>query len=132
MVMGSVAELRSRQSKSPGWPLGTRVPMSSPVHTLAASLAVAFVAAVPQLVPKRFLGNANGLTQMSNGFANLLVPLVAAGLLATIGLGRILLLDVASYVFALAVRALPGDRPVGAQEPVLDRRVDAAGGSLPP
>ena len=61
---------------------------------------LAFTAAVPQLVPKRFLGNANGLAQMSTGFANLLVPLVAAGLLATIGLGRILLLDVASYVFA--------------------------------
>jgi hypothetical protein len=36
----------------------------------------------------------------------LLVPLVAAGLLATIGLGRILLLDVASYAFALGVLAL--------------------------
>jgi Transmembrane secretion effector len=67
---------------------------------------LAFVAAVPQLVPKRFLGNANGLAQMSNGFANLLVPLVAAGLLATIGLGRILLLDVVSYVFALGVLAV--------------------------
>ena len=67
---------------------------------------LAFVAAVPQLVPKRFLGNANGLAQMSTGFANLLVPLVAAGLLATIGLGRILLLDVVSYVFALGVLAV--------------------------
>ena len=67
---------------------------------------LAFTAAVPQLVPKRFLGNANGLAQMSTGFANLLVPLVAAGLLATIGLGRILLLDVASYVFALGVLAM--------------------------
>jgi amino acid adenylation domain-containing protein len=67
---------------------------------------LAFVAAVPQLVPKRFLGNANGLTQMSSGFANLLVPLIAAGLLATIGLGRILLLDVISYGFALGVLAV--------------------------
>jgi surfactin synthase thioesterase subunit len=67
---------------------------------------LAFVAAVPQLVPKRFLGNANGLTQLSSGFANLLIPLVAAGLLATIGLGRILLLDVVSYTFALGVLAV--------------------------
>jgi hypothetical protein len=36
----------------------------------------------------------------------LLVPLIAAGLLATIGLGNILLLDVASYAVAIGVLAL--------------------------
>ena len=49
---------------------------------------LAFQSAVPQLVPKRYLGHAMGITQLTNGFALLLVPLFAAGLLAAIGLRR--------------------------------------------
>jgi len=67
---------------------------------------IAFQAAVPQLVPKRYLGHAMGITQMSNGFALLLMPLAAAGLLAAIDLTGILLLDVASYVFAMVTLVL--------------------------
>jgi amino acid adenylation domain-containing protein len=78
---------------------------------------IALQSAVPQLVPKRYLGHAMGITQLSNGFAMLLMPVVAAGLLAAIELKGILLLDIASYVFAvvtlLFVRfpALLGWRP---------------------
>jgi len=92
---------------------------------VASALAfqrLAFTAAVPQLVPKRFLGNANGVTQMFSGFSALLVPLLAAGLLATIGLGRILLLDVASYATAIAVLAVirfPRTMGWQAREPLL-------------
>jgi len=66
---------------------------------------LAFTSAIPQLVPKRFLGNANGVAQLSSGFAMLLVPLVAAGLLAAVGLGNIFLLDVLSYALAIGVLA---------------------------
>ncbi|MFG1871602.1 non-ribosomal peptide synthetase/MFS transporter [Micromonospora arborensis] len=62
---------------------------------------IAFQSAVPQLVPKRYLGHAMGITQLSNGFAMLLMPVFAAGLLAAIDLKGILLLDVASYVIAV-------------------------------
>jgi MFS family permease len=92
------------------------------VATALAFQRLAFTSAVPQLVPKRFLGNANGVTQMSNGFALLLVPLVAAGLLAAIGLGGILLLDVVSYAFAIGVLALvrfPDTMGKKAREPLL-------------
>src|SRR2546423_10863140 len=53
MVIGSAAELRSRQSKSPGWPLGARVPTVRPVHTLAPSLAGAWstTQSIPAVVP---------------------------------------------------------------------------------
>ncbi|WP_327234108.1 amino acid adenylation domain-containing protein [Streptomyces sp. NBC_01317] len=63
----------------------------------------AWGSSVPQLVPKRFLGRANGVTQMALGFAQFLVPLFAVGLLAGIGLGGILVLDVVSYTAAVAI-----------------------------
>ncbi|MFC8453652.1 amino acid adenylation domain-containing protein [Kitasatospora sp. NPDC057223] len=64
---------------------------------------LAWGSAVPQLVPKRFLGRANGVVQMAFGFAQFLVPVFAVGLLAGIGLGGILTIDVVSYSIAFAV-----------------------------
>ncbi|WP_371483894.1 amino acid adenylation domain-containing protein [Kitasatospora sp. NBC_00315] len=66
----------------------------------------AWGSAVPQLVPKRYLGRANGVVQMAFGFAQFLVPLFAVKLLDVVGLSGILAFDVASYVFAVAVVAL--------------------------
>jgi amino acid adenylation domain-containing protein len=62
---------------------------------------IAFQSAVPQLVPKQFLGHAMGIVQLSTGTAQLLMPVLAAGLYAAIDLKGILLIDVASYVFAI-------------------------------
>ncbi|MGW6918286.1 amino acid adenylation domain-containing protein [Kitasatospora sp. NPDC054939] len=73
------------------------------LSTALAFQRVAWGSAVPQLVPKRYLGRANGVVQMAFGLAQFLVPLVAVGLYDAIGLGGILALDVASYVFATAV-----------------------------
>ncbi|WP_245730264.1 non-ribosomal peptide synthetase/MFS transporter [Micromonospora pallida] len=76
------------------------------VGWLSVALAfqrLAFVSAVPQLVPKRFLGHANGLAQTATGVTQFLVPLIAVALLEAVGLAGILLIDVASYVFALGV-----------------------------
>ncbi|MGB3442387.1 MAG: amino acid adenylation domain-containing protein [Actinophytocola sp.] len=67
---------------------------------------IAFQSAVPQLVPKRFLGHAMGIVQLSTGTAQLLMPVLAAGLYAVIGLEGILLVDVASYVFAIVALTL--------------------------
>ncbi|MEU8259389.1 amino acid adenylation domain-containing protein [Micromonospora sp. NPDC048999] len=66
---------------------------------------LAYVASVPQLVPKRYLRHAIGVVEMVNGFGTLFVPLVAAGMLATIGLGGILALDIVSYCVAIVVTA---------------------------
>ncbi|MDA0638053.1 amino acid adenylation domain-containing protein [Nonomuraea sp. MCN248] len=62
---------------------------------------LAYFSAVPQLVPKHLLGHAVGVTQLGTGTAQLLVPLFAVGLLSTIGLGGILLLDVIGYAVAI-------------------------------
>ncbi|MGX7825160.1 non-ribosomal peptide synthetase/MFS transporter [Actinokineospora sp. 24-640] len=62
---------------------------------------LAFQSSVPQLVPKRYLGHAMGIAQLSSGFALLLMPILAAGLLAQIGLRGIVLIDVCGYVLAI-------------------------------
>jgi MFS family permease len=88
---------------------------------------LAYSSAVPQLVPKRFLGHAAGMTQLATGMAQLVVPLVAVGLLASVGLGVILALDVISYVVAvaivLAVR-FPSTMPSRRKEPLLTEIVE--------
>ncbi|MFZ3474302.1 amino acid adenylation domain-containing protein [Streptomyces sp. 4.24] len=76
------------------------------ISLLSAALAfqrVAWGSAVPQLVPKRFLGRANGVVQMALGLAQFLVPLIAVGILHVIGLGGILVFDVVSYLIATGV-----------------------------
>ncbi|MGP3929255.1 amino acid adenylation domain-containing protein [Nonomuraea sp. KM88] len=75
---------------------------------------IAYLSAMPQLVPKVYLGHAVGIMQLGNGTAQLLVPIFAVGLLATVGLGGILLLDVAGYAVAIAVLLVvrfPGSMP---------------------
>ncbi|GAA3804735.1 hypothetical protein GCM10022226_25780 [Sphaerisporangium flaviroseum] len=62
---------------------------------------LAYGSAIPQLVPKRYLGHANGVVQMVVGTSQLIVPLAAAGLMATIGLAGILVIDVVSYAVAI-------------------------------
>ncbi|WP_433256779.1 non-ribosomal peptide synthetase/MFS transporter [Streptosporangium sp. CA-135522] len=75
-----------------------------PINSMAATYQrLAFQTAVPQLVPKRYLGHAVGLTQLTNGFAMLFAPLLGAGLYVTIGLSGILAIDMVSYLFAVAV-----------------------------
>ncbi|MET7331149.1 amino acid adenylation domain-containing protein [Nonomuraea sp. NPDC005650] len=80
------------------------------IYPLLALLSVAltfqrfaYASAIPQLVPKRFLGHANGVVQLVTGTAQVVVPLLAVGLMAVVGLEGILAVDVLSYVFAIAV-----------------------------
>lgn len=62
---------------------------------------VAFQSAIPQIVPKRYLGHANGMLQFAIGVANFIAPLFGVGLLAVFELPGILLFDVLSYIFAI-------------------------------
>jgi MFS family permease len=85
----------------------------SGIYPLLACLSVAltfqriaYFSAVPQLVPKHSLGHAIGLMQLGSGTAQLLVPIFAVGLLAGIGLGGIVGLDIASYAVAIVTLLL--------------------------
>jgi amino acid adenylation domain-containing protein len=80
------------------------------IYVLVALLSVAVVfqrtayaSAIPQIVPKRYLGHANGMVQAGYGFGQLIAPLFGVGLLAVIGLRGILSADVVSYVVAIGV-----------------------------
>ena len=83
---------------------------SAVLYGLLAALSVAltlqrlaYVSAVPQLVPKHYLGHANGVVQLATGAAQFLVPLVAVALLHSLGMLGILLLDVTSYAICVGV-----------------------------
>ncbi|GFJ94410.1 non-ribosomal peptide synthetase/MFS transporter [Phytohabitans rumicis] len=90
--------------------LASGVLASGVLYGLLATLSVAltlqrlaYTSAVPQLVPKHYLGHANGVVQLATGAAQFLVPLVAVALLHSLGMLGILLLDVASYMVCVTV-----------------------------
>jgi DHA3 family macrolide efflux protein-like MFS transporter len=66
----------------------------------------AWMASVSLLVPKRHLGRANGLVMTSEAVSIVVAPAAAGGLLATLGLGAVLLTDAATFVVAVATLAL--------------------------
>jgi MFS family permease len=68
----------------------------------------AFGAAVTHLVPKAQYGRANGLMQLGTGVGQIIAPVLAGVLMAAVGLQGVLLVDMATFLFAvltlLAVR----------------------------
>ncbi|WP_442906129.1 amino acid adenylation domain-containing protein [Kitasatospora sp. NBC_00458] len=64
---------------------------------------LAYASAVPQIVPKQYLGHANGIVQLAFGAAQFVVPLVAVAMMSAIGLRGILIIDVASYALAIGI-----------------------------
>lgn len=66
----------------------------------------AYLAAVAQLVPKPFLGHANGITQLGTGAGALFAPMLGAGLLSLLPLPSILLIDVATFLVAVVTLML--------------------------
>lgn len=60
----------------------------------------AFLAAIAQLVPKPFLGQANGLSQLGVGAGALFTPMLGAGLLSVVPLQTILLADAITFAAA--------------------------------
>jgi DHA3 family macrolide efflux protein-like MFS transporter len=62
----------------------------------------AFAAATTMMVPARHLGRASGMSDLGEAMADLLAPLVAGALVATVGLQGILSIDLATYLAAVA------------------------------
>jgi MFS family permease len=60
----------------------------------------AYLASVTLLVPKKQLSRANGLTNVNQALGFVLTPVLAGLLIATVGLGAILIIDVATFVVA--------------------------------
>ena len=61
----------------------------------------AFMAATTLLVPKENLGRANGLVQLGQAAAEILAPALAGVLVGVIRLKGVILIDVATFLFAV-------------------------------
>ena len=61
----------------------------------------AYTAVVSQLVPKAQLGRANGMIQFGRAAAEILAPMLAGVLVLAIGLEGVILVDVATFIFAM-------------------------------
>jgi MFS family permease len=61
----------------------------------------AYAAAVTQLVPKRYLGHANGIVQLAGAAGPMLAPLLGGALVVLIGLPGIVVIDVVTCIVAV-------------------------------
>lgn len=66
----------------------------------------AYSAAVTQLVPSKHLGRANGMNQFGRAAAEIFSPLLAGVLVLTIHLEGVILIDVATFLFAMLTLSL--------------------------
>lgn len=63
--------------------------------------APAYLSVISSLVSKESLGRVNGLLQLGQAISDLLVPVLAASLMAVLGLSGILVIDFASFLVAV-------------------------------
>ncbi|MYW03976.1 MFS transporter, partial [Streptomyces sp. SID3343] len=63
----------------------------------------AYIAAIAQLVPKRYLGQANGLAQLGTGSGDMLAALAGGVLVAAVGLHGVVLFDMVTFLIGVTV-----------------------------
>jgi MFS family permease len=61
----------------------------------------AYSAVTTLLVPKKQLGRASGMVQIGEAMSQLLAPAAAGALFVTVGLGGVIVIDFATYLFAI-------------------------------
>ncbi len=66
----------------------------------------AYQAAAVMLTPKKHLGRVSGMMQLSDGLAQLAAPVAAGVIVMKFGLGSVLAIDCASFVFAVLTQLL--------------------------
>jgi hypothetical protein len=81
----------------------------------------AYMASITMLVPKKDLARAGGLMQMGSSIQSILTPLMAGALYAVIGLRGVILIDAATFAFAVGTLLV-------VRIPQPERTTDAAGG----
>ncbi|MFC4149517.1 non-ribosomal peptide synthetase/type I polyketide synthase [Micromonospora mangrovi] len=63
----------------------------------------AYLAAVTQLVPKRYYGRANGIVSLGTATSTVLAPLLGGALVIAVGLRGIVVIDLLTFAFAVVV-----------------------------
>lgn len=66
----------------------------------------AYLAAVAQMVPKRYLGQANGISQIGVGVSAVVGPMLGAALYAFVNIGGVLLFDLATFLVGVTTLLL--------------------------
>ncbi|HYO14196.1 MAG TPA: MFS transporter [Thermoanaerobaculia bacterium] len=66
----------------------------------------AYIAATTLLVPRRQLGRANGMIQFGHASAEVVAPILAGLLIATVGLDGVILIDFGTFLFAAGILLL--------------------------
>ncbi|ULO04702.1 amino acid adenylation domain-containing protein [Paenibacillus sp. 19GGS1-52] len=61
----------------------------------------AFMASIAQIIPKQYLGHANGIVQLAGSTSEMIAPLLGVALYSTIGMANIFILDVVSFFIAI-------------------------------
>jgi DHA3 family macrolide efflux protein-like MFS transporter len=85
----------------------------------------AYIAATSTLVPKTQIGRASGMMQFGQAAGDTMAPLFAGLLIGAIGMGGVLLVDFATFLFAVLTLAL-----VAVPRPPVSEAAKAARGSL--
>lgn len=80
------------------WHIYAAMALSS---TFSAFQWPAYSAATTLLVPKEHLGRSSGMVQVSEAVAQILSPVIAGVLMGVIGIHVVILIDVATFLFAL-------------------------------
>lgn len=65
----------------------------------------AYLALLSQMVPFRQIGRASGMMQLGPAAAQVLSPILAAALMTSIGLSKVVLIDFLTFIFAVATLA---------------------------
>lgn len=84
--------------------------------------APAFSASLPEIVPKDFLGRANGMMQLIMAIQNIVAPILAGALYAGIGLRGLFIVDLLTYLFGV-LTLLPVNIP---QPEYKDEKIELA------
>jgi DHA3 family macrolide efflux protein-like MFS transporter len=95
------------------------------VSVLRALHLPAYIAATSTLVPRRQIGRASGMMQFGQAAGDTLAPLVAGLMIGAIGMAGVLLVDFATFLFAVLTLAL-----VQVPRPAASAAALAARGSL--
>lgn len=71
--------------------------------TMEAFQAPAYMAAITLLIPKRHYTRASGMVQFAHAASSIFAPLLGGILVVTVGIRGVLLVDLATFLFAVAV-----------------------------
>ncbi|MFN8373270.1 MAG: MFS transporter [Anaerolineae bacterium] len=75
-------------------------------NTFSAFQWPAYSAATTLLVPKKHLGRASGMTMLSEALAQIVAPIIAGALVLLIQVQGVMLIDFATFLFALTTLAI--------------------------